>query len=151
MPNCHSGFCRARRRRNEVIRTVKKLDQLTEALNYEGYDLMRSFLYPHLLVRNSQILEGTRHVTQHLWNFTSPKIRSIHLIFLQILHNLALGLWRKLLQFWGLRKLLIIRWVTKLKLQLLSQQQRNKLICLFIWNIKLLCLTMILLLALNIG
>ena len=62
MPNCHSGFCRARRRCDEIIRTVKKLDQLTEALNYEGYDLMRSFLYPHLLVRNSQILEGMRHV-----------------------------------------------------------------------------------------
>ena len=60
MPNCHFGVCR--RRRNEVIRTVKKLDLLTEALNYEGYQLMLSFLYPHLLVRNSQILEGTRHV-----------------------------------------------------------------------------------------
>ena len=34
------------RRRNEVIRTVKSLDQLTEALNYEGYDLKRSTISP---------------------------------------------------------------------------------------------------------
>ena len=28
-----------KRKRNEVIRTVKTHDQLTEALHYEGYDL----------------------------------------------------------------------------------------------------------------
>ena len=36
------GSATHERRRNEVIRTVKTLDQLTEALNYKGYDLKRS-------------------------------------------------------------------------------------------------------------
>ena len=50
------------RRRNEVIRTVKSLDQLTEALHQEGYDLKRSSVYLHLLPKNSRTIEGKRHV-----------------------------------------------------------------------------------------
>ena len=46
------GSAAHERRRNEVIRTVKTLNQLTEALNYEGYDLKRSSIYLHLLPRN---------------------------------------------------------------------------------------------------
>ena len=44
------------RRCNEVIRTVKTLNQLTEALNYKGYDLKRSSVYRHLLTRISRTL-----------------------------------------------------------------------------------------------
>ena len=46
-------------RRNEVIRAVKTLDQLTEALNREGFELKRSSVYLHLLPRNhrSQLKE----------------------------------------------------------------------------------------------
>ena len=42
------------RRRNEVIRTVTSLDQLTEALNH----LKRSTIYLHLLPKNSRTIEG---------------------------------------------------------------------------------------------
>ena len=37
------------RRRNDLIRTVKTLDQLTEALNCEGFELKHSSVYLHLL------------------------------------------------------------------------------------------------------
>ena len=56
------GSAAHERRRNEVIRTVKSLDQLTEALHQEGYDLKRSAVYLHLLPRNSRTIEGKRHV-----------------------------------------------------------------------------------------
>ena len=55
------GSAAHERRRNEVIRTVKSLDQLTEALHQEGYDLKRSSVYLHLLPKNSRTIEGTRH------------------------------------------------------------------------------------------
>ena len=56
------GSAAYERRRNEVIRTVKTLDQLTAALNHEGCDLKRSSVYLHLLPRNSKTIEGKRHV-----------------------------------------------------------------------------------------
>ena len=37
-----SGSATLDRHRNEVIRTVKTLDQLTEVLNREGFELKRS-------------------------------------------------------------------------------------------------------------
>ena len=57
-----TGSAAHERRRNEVIRTVKSLDQLTEALHQEGYDLKRSSVYLHLLPKNSRTIEGKRHV-----------------------------------------------------------------------------------------
>ena len=60
--NCHSEFCTCERRRNKVIRIVKTLNQLTEALNYEGCDQQHSSLHLHLLPRNSETLERKRHV-----------------------------------------------------------------------------------------
>ena len=39
------------------------MDQLTEALNREGYSLKRSSVYLRLLPRNSITKEGKRHVT----------------------------------------------------------------------------------------
>ena len=50
-------------RHNEVIRTVKTLDQLTEALYREGFELKRSSVYLHLLPLNHRTIEGKRHVT----------------------------------------------------------------------------------------
>ena len=58
-----SGSAAHERRRSEIIRTVKTLDQLTEALNREGYSLKRSSVYLHFLLRNSLTKEGKRHVT----------------------------------------------------------------------------------------
>ena len=58
-----SGSAAHERRRSEIIRTVKTLDQLTEALNREGYSLKRSSVYLRLLPRNSITKEGKRHVT----------------------------------------------------------------------------------------
>ena len=51
------------RRRNEVIRIIKTLDQLTEALNSEGFELKHSSVYLHLLPQNYWTTERKRHVT----------------------------------------------------------------------------------------
>ena len=58
-----SGSAAHDRCRNEVIRTVKTLDQLTEALNHEGFELKCSSVYLHLLPRNHSTIEGKRNVT----------------------------------------------------------------------------------------
>ena len=58
-----SGSAAHDRRRNEVIRTVKTLDQLTDALNREGFELKRSSVYLRLLPRNQRTIEGKRHVS----------------------------------------------------------------------------------------
>ena len=50
------------RRRSEVIRTVKTLDQLTAALCSEGFDLQRSSVYLRLISRNVCTIEGKKHV-----------------------------------------------------------------------------------------
>ena len=52
-----------KRRRNEVIRTVKTLDQLTEPLNREGFELKRSSVYLHLLPKNHRTIEGKRYMS----------------------------------------------------------------------------------------
>ena len=56
-----SGSVAHNRRRAEVIRSVKTLDQLTEALNRE--ELKRSSVYLQLLPRNQRTIEGKRHVS----------------------------------------------------------------------------------------
>ena len=61
-----SGSAAHDRRRKEVIRAVKTLDQLTKALNREGIELKRSSVYLHLLPRNHRSIEGKRHVTAAL-------------------------------------------------------------------------------------
>ena len=58
-----SGSAAHERCRSEIIRTVKTLDQLTEALNREGYSLKRSSVYLRLLPRNPITKEGKLHVT----------------------------------------------------------------------------------------
>lgn len=50
------------RRRSEVIRSLKTLDDLTEALRDRGYNLSRSSVYLHLRPRNVTSSEGKRHV-----------------------------------------------------------------------------------------
>ena len=57
-----SGSAAHDRRRNKVIRTVKTLDQLTKALNSEGFELKRSSVYLHLLPRIHWTIEGKRYV-----------------------------------------------------------------------------------------
>lgn len=49
------------RRRKEVI-TVKSLEQLTAALNHEEYGVKGSFIFIHLLTRNSTTIDGKKHV-----------------------------------------------------------------------------------------
>lgn len=50
------------RRCTQKIRTVKTLDQLTDELRHQGYNLSRSGVYLHLLPRKSKSTEGKRHV-----------------------------------------------------------------------------------------
>ena len=54
-----TGSAAHERRRSEVIRTVKILDQLTAALRSEGFDLQR---YLRLIPRNVRTIEGKKHV-----------------------------------------------------------------------------------------
>ena len=49
------------RRRSEVIRTVKTLDDLTSSLRSAGFDLSRSGIYLRLIPRNVRTIEGKRH------------------------------------------------------------------------------------------
>ena len=58
-----SGSAADNRRRSDVIRTVKTLDELTAALRAEGFDYSRSAVYTHLIPRNVRSVEGKRHVT----------------------------------------------------------------------------------------
>ena len=46
-----------------MIRTVKTLDQLTETLNREGFELKRSSVYLHLLHQNHRTTGGKSNVT----------------------------------------------------------------------------------------
>ena len=47
---------------NEVIKTVKTLDQLKEALNHEGFERKRTSVYLYLLPRNHRTTGGKKHV-----------------------------------------------------------------------------------------
>jgi hypothetical protein len=50
------------RRRSEMIRTCKTLDDLTESLNEKGFSISRTATYLRLLPRRSLSEEGKRHV-----------------------------------------------------------------------------------------
>ena len=56
------GSAADERRRSEVIRTVRTLDDLTAALKKQGFHLSRSAVYLRHLPRNSATQEGKRHV-----------------------------------------------------------------------------------------
>ena len=49
-----SGSAAQERQQNEVIRSIKTLDQLTEALQREGFNAKHSSTYLHLLPQNSR-------------------------------------------------------------------------------------------------
>lgn len=51
------------RRRTEMLRAYRTLDDLHEAVKQKGFEISRSGLYIRLLPRNSKTLEGKRHVT----------------------------------------------------------------------------------------
>ena len=50
------------RRRNEVIRSVRSLNDLKEELDKMGFNLSRSWLYLRLLPKRKDSNEGKRHV-----------------------------------------------------------------------------------------
>lgn len=50
------------RRRTEMIRSCKTLDDLCQKLKEEGYSISQSALYTRLLPRDSTTAEGKRHV-----------------------------------------------------------------------------------------
>ena len=57
-----SGSAAHEKRRSDIIRTVKTLDQLTSALKLEGFTLQRSSVYLRLLPRIARTIEGKRYV-----------------------------------------------------------------------------------------
>lgn len=56
------GSAAHERRRDDVIRTVKTLDDLVDKLEENGFSLSRSAAYLRLLPRRSNSIEGKRHV-----------------------------------------------------------------------------------------
>lgn len=57
-----NGSAAHERRRDEAIRTIKTLDDLTEQLNELGFNLSRSATYLRLLPKRFKSTEGKRHV-----------------------------------------------------------------------------------------
>ena len=57
-----SGSAAHERRRSDVVRSVKTLDQLTIALQKEVFDLKRVSVYLGLLPRNASTKEGKRNI-----------------------------------------------------------------------------------------
>ena len=61
------------RRRDDLFRTVKTLDQLTEALHGLGFQCSRSAAYLKLLPRDARSTEGKRHVNTIPVKLTRPQ------------------------------------------------------------------------------
>ena len=57
-----SGSAAHERRRSDVVRSVKTLDNLTIALQKEVFDLKRVSVYLGLLPRNASTKEGKRNI-----------------------------------------------------------------------------------------
>jgi len=57
------GSASHEKRQSDVYRSIKTLDQLTEKLNEDGFQISRSALYLRLLPKRSCSVEGKRHVS----------------------------------------------------------------------------------------
>lgn len=57
------GSAAHEKRQSDVYRSIKTLDDLTNQLNKDGYDISRSAVYLRLLPKRSTTLEGKRHVS----------------------------------------------------------------------------------------
>ena len=56
------GSAADERRSTDKLRTIKTLDELNSELRNRGYEISRSALYTRFLPRNSNSLEGKRHI-----------------------------------------------------------------------------------------
>lgn len=74
------GAAASDRRRADLFRTVKTLDDLHKALTELGYSLSRSALHLRLIPRNASTREGKRHV-----NTVPVKYENYHLFILSCL------------------------------------------------------------------
>jgi hypothetical protein len=57
------GSSAQEKRRFDVLRTIKTLDDLTQELNNVGFVISRSATYYHLMPKNQKTIDGKRHVT----------------------------------------------------------------------------------------
>ncbi|XP_065676009.1 uncharacterized protein LOC136092190 [Hydra vulgaris] len=64
------------KRRSEVLRSIKTLDELTSEKNKIGFAISKSALYTHLLPRSYGTLEGKRHVKTVPVRLISPQNKS---------------------------------------------------------------------------
>ena len=67
------GSAASDKRRDEILRIVKTLDDLKKALHDMGYSVSRSALYLRLQPRNQATLEGKRHVNTVPVKLTIPQ------------------------------------------------------------------------------
>ena len=56
------GCAADERRSTDKLRTIKTLDEMTSELRHMGYDISISALYTRFIPRNSNTLEGKRHI-----------------------------------------------------------------------------------------
>lgn len=57
------GSAAHEKRKSDIYRSIRTLDELTEQLNTDGFHFSRSTVYTRLLPRRSSTLEGKRHVS----------------------------------------------------------------------------------------
>ena len=67
------GSAASDKRRDEILRSVKTLDDLKKALHDMGFSVSRSALYLRLQPRNQTTLEGKRHVNTVPVKLTRPQ------------------------------------------------------------------------------
>ena len=89
-----SGSAAHERRRLEIIGAVKTLDQPTEVLNREGYNLKRSSVYLCLLPKNGGTKDEKGHVTTTPVKLISAKNWNMKVIRTQNLIELLSTLWK---------------------------------------------------------
>lgn len=70
------------RRRTEMLRAYRTLDDLHEAVTEKGFNISRSGLYIRLLPRNSTTLEGKRHVPTVPVSSSYEGLTSFYIIYI---------------------------------------------------------------------
>ena len=99
-----TGSASGNKWRTGMICSVKSLDDLTEELHKQGYNLSRSSVYLTLLPNRSLSHEERDMSKLLLSNSSEHKIRNIpvmQILNLQSQHSIH---WRKLLQSWDQRR-----------------------------------------------
>ena len=97
------------KRRSDIIRTVKTVDQLTNTLKVEGFTLQRSSVYLRFLPKNARTTDGKRHVNPSPVKLSRSQSSPHKDIHPQDSPNLQSGILRNCRVFWDQRRYLSYR------------------------------------------